>query len=140
MKELKNKSVENVLWFLGELSAGGSDLIESDDFEVGCNDGQFCTVSIVDLAEDAKAIISKLTNEAANKWLSVGEPMQLDDGGKVWALWCDGKVEIATYIDDICMFQRRCGTNENEQGWTGNVGEVTHYQVIEKPLPNKCKQ
>ena len=64
-KELKYKSKESVLWFLSELSGYESDDIESDDFEVGCNDDQFRTVSIVDLAEDAKAIISSQTNEIA---------------------------------------------------------------------------
>jgi len=62
MKELNNKSVENVIWFLGELAAGGSELIESDDFEVECDGGSSRTVSIAGLAEDAAAIIAKQAN------------------------------------------------------------------------------
>lgn len=62
MSELNNKSVENVIWFLGELAAGGSELIESDDFEVECDGGSSRTVSIAGLAEDAAAIIAKQAN------------------------------------------------------------------------------
>lgn len=65
MKELKNKSVENVLWFLATLASYESKDIEDDDFEVGCNEDQFCTVSIVGLAEDAESIISSQANEIA---------------------------------------------------------------------------
>lgn len=61
--ELKNKNLENVIWFLGDLSGYESNDIESDDFEVGCNDDQFFTVSIVDLASDAHVLLKKMRTE-----------------------------------------------------------------------------
>lgn len=88
MKDLKNKSLENVLWFLGELASYESKDIEDDDFEVGCNEDQFCTVSIVDLAEDAKAIISSQTNEIArlkellDKTIETAKFYQVSSGDK----------------------------------------------------------
>jgi len=103
MKELNNKSVENVIWFLGELAAGGSELIESDDFEVECDGGSSRTVSIVELAEDAKAIIAKLTNEAAkvdgNSWVSVKDNDPTNESNLYWVLFPDDKL-IMCHLND----------------------------------------
>tara|TARA_R110000851_G_C12802726_1_gene537632 strand:- start:41 stop:454 length:414 start_codon:yes stop_codon:yes gene_type:complete len=77
------------------------------------------------------------SESVVGKWLSVNEPMALEPDQNVWAHWDDGEVELAIYNDFSCSFQRKCGTDEGGTGWKGNVGNVTHYQVIEKPtLPN----
>ena len=76
--------------------------------------------------------------EYANQWLSVKDPMTLADNDKVWALWDDGEVEIATYMGWACCFERKCGTDEGQHGWNGSVGYVTHYiPLVAPPVPTK---
>ena len=103
MKELNNKSVENVIWFLKDLAGYEANDIESNEFEVGCNDDQFCTVSIIELAEDAAAIIAKLTNEAAkvdgNSWVSVKDNAPTNESNLYWVLFPDDKL-IMCHLND----------------------------------------
>lgn len=80
---------------------------------------------------------SVVISEKKDQWLSVSEPMTLSNNDKVWALWDDGEVEIATYIDWSCCFQRKCGTDEGQHGWNGSVGQVTHYIPLTAPQAPK---
>lgn len=87
------------------------------------------------LAEKLSDYIALMQQKS--EWLSVSEPMTLSDCDKVWALWDDGEIEIATYMDWSCAFQRKCGTDEGQHGWNGNVGQVTHYIPLTLPEPPK---
>ena len=56
---------------------------------------------------------------------------------QVIAEWSNGDIEQSSYITDWGKphFQRKCGTDENGTGWTGNVGYVINWM----PLPNPTK-
>jgi len=67
MSELKYKTIDNIIWFLGELQGYDSSDIDDDDFDVMCEtecgiDSRF-SVSIVDLAGDARGVINQQQEE-----------------------------------------------------------------------------
>jgi len=64
---LKYKTIERVEWFLGELYGYDSSDIEGDDFDVvtetECGNDSSFSVSIVDLAGDARGVINQQQEE-----------------------------------------------------------------------------
>ena len=65
-------------------------------------------------------------------WVSVFDCTP-SESCQVIAEWSDGCVEQSSYITDWGKphFQRKCGTDENGTGWSGNVGNVIYWM----PLP-----
>lgn len=54
---------------------------------------------------------------------------------QVIAEWSNGDIEQSSYITDWGKphFQRKCGTDENGTGWTGNVGYVINWMSLPSP-------
>lgn len=54
---------------------------------------------------------------------------------QVIAEWSNGDIEQSSYITDWGKphFQRKCGTDENGTGWTGNVGYVINWMPLPSP-------
>lgn len=71
---------------------------------------------------------------------SVSEPMELEDGERVWAKRDDGSYETMTYIDEFCSFQNPCGTDEGQYGWGGKkISTVTHYVRLKDLQVDECQ-
>ena len=72
-------------------------------------------------------------NTRADGWISakVSPPKK---SCQVIAEWSNGDVEQSLYISDWGKphFQRKCGTDENGTGWTGNVGYVINWMPLPK--------
>lgn len=79
----------------------------------------------------ADAPIIQKFNTRADGWISakVNPPQK---SCQVIAEWSNGDVEQSSYITDWGKphFQRKCGTDENGTGWTGNVGYVVNWMSL----------
>jgi hypothetical protein len=74
-----------------------------------------------------------LDNSSTDGWISakVSPPKK---SCQVIAEWSNGDIEQSSYITDWGKphFQRKCGTDENGTGWTGNVGHVVNWMPLPK--------
>lgn len=75
-------------------------------------------------------------NEIGAKLPDTDNPIDWDESITVWAEWDGGEIEPAEYhyisMDNPC-FQRKCGTDEGNEGWNGNVGYVVKWMPFVKP-------